>query len=576
MLITKEVEVELNPKTITLFENKGYDIPKIMNRRKKLIVKRGTKIIVKVEDLSDKSMVLVDIECDGCGEILENTAWQFYNKYVKEDGKYYCVKCAQNGYKKYTSFYEWCYINLSKEDADLIMLRWDYELNVDKNGKILSPQTTTYGSHGLKERGYWFKCLEHPEHKSEQKRIKDFTNGHVGSITCNQCNSISITHPYLVKYLINKEDALKYTVYANTKIPMKCPECGFEKETSLNTLVSQGFGCNSCGDGISYPEKFVVNVLEQLNKIFKPQLTKTTFKWCGKYKYDNYIEKINCIIETHGNQHYEERTTGRWNKSLKETQENDFDKEWLARINKIKNYIILDCRESDMNWIKNSIMNSKLPQLLDFKEKDIDWLKCNEWACNSMVKEVSNLWNIGIKSTLEIKQRLKLSKSSVVRYLNQGALLGWCDYNGNEERRKRVCKKIICLFNNEIFESITTASNKYNIEDSDISKCCSGKCKSAGIHPDTKEKMVWMYYEEYILKTEGEIIKILSDAQDKKIICLNDGEIFNSTIEASLKYQISPSSISNCCHHRQKSGGIHHITGEKLVWMFYNEHILTI
>ena len=219
MLITKEVEVELNSKTITLFENKGYNIPKIMNRRKKLIVKRGTKIIIKVEDLSDKSMVLVDIECDGCGEILENIAWQFYNKYVKENGKYYCVKCAQNGYKKYTSFYEWCYINLSKEDADLIMLRWDYELNVDKNGKILSPQTTTYGSHGLKERGYWFKCLEHPEHKSEQKRIKDFTNGHVGSITCNQCNSISITHPYLVKYLINKEDALKYTVYANTKIP---------------------------------------------------------------------------------------------------------------------------------------------------------------------------------------------------------------------------------------------------------------------------------------------------------------------------------------------------------------------
>ena len=56
-------------------------------------------------------------------------------------------------------------------------------------------------------------------------------------------------------------------------------------------------------DGISYAEKFMINVLKQLKLDFKKQLSCSTFKWCKKYRYDFYFRYKNeyYIIETHGN-----------------------------------------------------------------------------------------------------------------------------------------------------------------------------------------------------------------------------------------------------------------------------------
>jgi len=523
MLITKEVETGFTSETIKLYEEKGYKIPRRIDKHGKLTVKMGTKIIVNVNDLPRYSSVLVNIECDGCGEILENIKWQDYLKCVKEDGKYYCNKCARKlfGEKKYKetrlkngkSFYQWCYDNLSKELADYILSKWDYELNIDSNGNKLTPMDVTYGSHGLDGSGYWFKCLDHPEHKSELKNIHGFTNGQYGSINCNMCNMIVTTHPKLVRYFINKEDIYKYSAFSSKKIPMKCPDCGYEKNKRISGLTISGFACPKCGDGVSYPEKFMFNVFEQLlDKDFQIQLSKTSFNWCGDYKYDNYIEKINSIIETGGLQHYEENH-GNWKMSLDEIQINDFDKEWLARENKIKNYIIIDCRKSEIEWIKDSIMNSKLPKLLDFKEDDIDWLKCHEYACNSLVKMVCDLWNKGIK-IIEIANKLKIGKSTTWRYLTQGTKLGWCNYSGKEEIKKKNSIKVICLTTGEVFDSVLNASNKYNLKsNANISGCCKYHQKSAGKLPDGTP-LKWMYYDEYIkLNTPlSEELSIIEDA----------------------------------------------------------------
>ncbi|HBI91157.1 MAG TPA: hypothetical protein DDY58_01255 [Terrisporobacter glycolicus] len=63
-------------------------------------------------------------------------------------------------------------------------------------------------------------------------------------------------------------------------------------------------------------------------------------------------------------------------------------------------------------------------------------------------------------------------------------------------------KKIVCITSGEFFDSIIQASNKYNVSDSDISKCCKEIRKSAGRHPVTGEKLVWMYYKDYISKNK--------------------------------------------------------------------------
>ena len=220
---------------------------------------------------------------------------------------------------------------------------------------------------------------------------------------------------------------------------------------------------------------------------------------CSNYKYDFYIPSINCIIETHGKQHYEE-STGSWH-NLKVVQKNDKHKEILAKNNNIINYIIIDCRESNLDWIRNSIMNSDLPKLLNFKEDDINWLECHEFACNSLIKIACDYWNNEYKNTNDIGKIMKLNRNTITKYLKQGAKLGWCDYDPKKEIKYNLnmihnnkYKQVICISTGEIFNSQKDVKDKYNII---VSACCRGKTKSAGKHPETGEPLKWMYYNDY-------------------------------------------------------------------------------
>jgi len=482
MLVTKEVEVGLSSINTKYYEKLGYKIPRRIDKYGINCVKRGTKIRVKTQDLQDRCNSLVDVICDGCEKTL-NIKWSDYKRSVKENGECYCFKCGNAGHKKWVSFYEWCYLNLSKEDADRILSRWDYDLNG------INPIDVTYSSKGLNGKGYWFKCLTYHEHGSELRDISNFTSGEVGSICCTKCNKIAVTNPDLVDFFVDKEDVLKYSSGSEKSTLIRCPECEFQNKRIIKNFIRYGINCPKCSDGVPYPEKFMFSVLCQLDIIFKTQLSKSTFEWCGKYQYDNFISEINCIIETHGLQHYEENAN--WKMSLDKTQENDKLKEQNAKDNNIGNYIVLDCRYSQLEWIKNSIMHSEIPRLLNFKEEDINWLQCSEYACKNMVKEACNLWNSGINKTIIIADKLRISRATVLRYLKQGAELKWCKYINHS--------KVICLTTNEIFNTQTEASRKYNMySSSDIAQCCRHNRPFSGKHPDTGEKLVWMYYGEYL------------------------------------------------------------------------------
>ncbi|MEM5599205.1 hypothetical protein AAHB53_28045 [Niallia circulans] len=57
-----------------------------------------------------------------------------------------------------------------------------------------------------------------------------------------------------------------------------------------------------CSDGFSIPEKFMFNLLDYLQVDFDYQ---KVFDWSLGKRYDFYIPMLNCIIETHGAQHYQ-------------------------------------------------------------------------------------------------------------------------------------------------------------------------------------------------------------------------------------------------------------------------------
>jgi group I intron endonuclease len=63
-------------------------------------------------------------------------------------------------------------------------------------------------------------------------------------------------------------------------------------------------------------------------------------------------------------------------------------------------------------------------------------------------------------------------------------------------KNSKVSKSVICLNINEIFNTITEASLKYNINHASISAVCKNKRKSARKDSDGN-KLHWMYYSDY-------------------------------------------------------------------------------
>lgn len=89
MLITKEIETLLHGRNIKHYESLGYIIP----RKDDGYIPKGTKIMVKTTDLQDNSNMIVEVQCDNCNKQYE-LKYQKYNKYVHDDGIYYCNSCA--------------------------------------------------------------------------------------------------------------------------------------------------------------------------------------------------------------------------------------------------------------------------------------------------------------------------------------------------------------------------------------------------------------------------------------------------------------------------------------------------
>lgn len=309
-------------------------------------------------------------------------------------------------------------------------------------------------------------------------------------------NSIYDTDRWMCKYIVNEEDWYKYCSESHKKVLLECDICHNRKQVSIGYLKKYGMQC--CNDGISYPNKFIKNILSQL-KI--KSLTEYIPNWSDNRRYDFYINEYNCIIEAHGNQHYSRsfQTLGHRARTLKEELENDIYKEKLAKENGIEHYIVLDCRHSEVNYIKKSIMDSELPKLLNFKADDIDWVECGKFACKNILKHACELWNTKeFKSAKYLAEHLGVSRQTINNYLNYGNSIGLCHYDGNEENIKsslgtkrvkpKTTKKVVVFNNGEkmdiVFEGCYEVARyfkkEFNISltPSKIGAVCLGKRKT--------------------------------------------------------------------------------------------------
>ena len=263
---------------------------------------------------------------------------------------------------------------------------------------------------------------------------------------CSSCRGLTVTsmnniwnnQRWMCDLGLSEEDAKTHTKGSHDRVEVICPNCGNKKEIIIyNLYINKTIGCKQCGDGIPYTEKIMIGVLNQLMTTFQTQLTKANFNWCNKCKYDFYLPDYNMIIETHGEQHYRDDTG--FSRTLEQEQENDRIKKELALNNGIDKYIVIDCRYSKLEWIKNSILNSELSNIFDLSK--IDWLKCEEFALKNIVKEVCDYWNNKedweTTNTIANNNPWGIKSGATIRkYVKIGDRLGWTIYDIKKEKDK--------------------------------------------------------------------------------------------------------------------------------------------
>lgn len=456
---------------------------------------QGTRIIVKVEDLPKSSNVELTKICDDCEKTILNQKYQYIlRSREKSDGKDRCRKCAnviaginRKENPPYEKSLEYYALNNEKE-----YLLSEFS---DNNNKM--PKDISYGSHD----DYLWIC-------SICKNVFNMGIGErtVHNTNCPYCagkrvlkgfNDLWSTHQHIAKLLKDKQRGYEIIAGSGKKEDFQCENCGFVKKMKVRNVIQYGVSCPKCSDGVSYPEKFVFECLSQLNIDFEFH---KTFDWSENKEYDFYISQFNWIIETHGDQHYNYKNNHFSSRTLKEELENDALKEGLAKENGIENedYVVLDCSKSDLEYIRQSIKSSRLSAIIDLEH--IDWLKCHEVACKSLIKTACDLWNQGNKTT-KISEIIKVHRETVVRYLKQGKILGWCDYDPKEEMKlnaiaigKKNAKEIVQLTLNgdyiKEYSSIKEAANDIGKEKTAIAQNCRGITK-------TSYGFKWMFKENY-------------------------------------------------------------------------------
>lgn len=401
-----------------------------------------------------------------------------------ENSNIACLEC--------NSFEQWCIDNNHQDYLDL----WDYELNNKKPsevaksthdkyyfkcpksihpsekkilGNIVFQKLTcvgcnSFGQYLLDEYGeegindYWSKennispfdisfsstkkvlikcdrCENHPPYKIT---CANFVNGNRCPVCCGKTvivgiNSLLDTHPHIVPYLKDKTLAAKYSCGSIKKVGLICSDCGMESTMSIYNLCLRGLACKYCGDGISFPQKVMLNILvEQDIENLESEFSR---KWCidedgGRRRYDFYFEKNGAkyIIEMDGSFHYKDNQMS--GMSLEQCAAIDTMKDEMAREQGIEVIRINSYYDNNdrFEYIKNNIIDGT-SHVLDLS--NVDWDVVHIKSLSSMMIKAINMWKSNkYQSTTQIANELNLNRHSISNYLNKGKKLGLCEYDG--------------------------------------------------------------------------------------------------------------------------------------------------
>ena len=342
---------------------------------------------------------------------------------------------------------------------DLIII--DRKYIKDKNGcnkKWYKYHCNKCGFDGGKHYSLKDKCYKDEHFISESELLRGGGCACCSSnIVVEGINNITTTAPWMISIVNDLEFCKTHTCSCSDKIYPICPNCGFKSNNliSINNINKHnGVSCK-CSDGISYPNKFMFNLLEQLGIEFKSEYSP---KWIKPKRYDFYIPSMNLIVEMDGALGHGNLVHSKSNKTLEQSIQDDKYKDKMAIEHGLQ-VIRINCNYNDITnrfeYIKENTIN-KLNKI--FYLTNVDWNKINKLSCSSLLLKACELKRNNPKLTTgDIGKILKHDSTIIKNWLIIGNDLNLCTYVPKMGKRIEIFKDGISL---GVFESAKELDDK--------------------------------------------------------------------------------------------------------------------
>lgn len=275
----------------------------------------------------------------------------------------------------------------------------------------------------------------------------------------------------------------------------KCPCCGNEYYLQIQNVTKSGkVSCDICNDGFSYPNKFMANLLSQLNVDYQKEYSPD---WISPKKYDFYfqINDKKYIVEMDGGLGHGNSYGKPFQKDMDDGLSIDEYKDKMAESHNIS-VIRIDCNYNSkrLEYITNSICHSILSELFDLKI--VDFKKCDLESNDNVFRTVLLDLQDGIYNTKILSKKHHLGESTIRNYINTAIKNNLIskdevdkyrfEFRSNKIKASKNCK-VLCVETNEIFDSYKEGNKKYHAA---LSQYFNKNGKWSGKLPDGT-KLTW-------------------------------------------------------------------------------------
>lgn len=231
-------------------------------------------------------------------------------------------------------------------------------------------------------------------------------------------------NPDLIVLFENPNDCDTHSYGSKAQVIVTCPFCLNKQNTTYYLLSRNNFHCKYCGDTLTYPNRFLRVLLQELQGITNIQYEKS-------FKIDNKIIRVDGVftwedkkiaIEMNGLQHYANCSYN--NYDVQEQVQRDKQKKDFLQDNGYI-YIAIDCRKSSFLYIKQQLLISKLNEYFDLE--NINWENIYANLSNfSLLRQICEDYEKNNMPTIMLSKKYSLDRHRIANYLQEGKNLNLC------------------------------------------------------------------------------------------------------------------------------------------------------